>query len=80
MQISHESSALVFFGRDSKADGVPLQRDGAVADDSVKAQSRDMQHILRLQLHLLTVLVRIGVDEIPLAVPINIHMIRQKWV
>ena len=38
-----EELAAIFFGRDAKADGVFLQRNGTVADDAVEAQTGDVQ-------------------------------------
>ena len=46
-----EKGAAVFLGGDSQADGVFLQRDGAVAHDAVKAQAGDVQHVLRSQMY-----------------------------
>ena len=75
-----EEAAAVFFSGDPEPDGVPLQRDGAVAYDAIKAESRYMQHFGRIQLHLHTVLGGIGVNQLSRRITVHVHVVRQQRV
>ena len=76
-----EEGAAVLLGGDAQTDGVLFQRDGAVAHDAVKAQTRNVQHVRGLQLDRIALRGGIGVDQRAcFAVPVNLHSVREQRI
>ena len=75
-----EELAAVFLGGKAETDGVLFQRNGAVAHDSVEAQSGNVQHVLRAQAHHLALAGGVVVDELSTVVPVHLHLIRQQRI
>ena len=72
-----EELAAVLLRGDAQPNGRLLQRDGAVAHDAVKAETGDVQHILRIQLLHAAFAGRIGVGQLALRIPIHRHVVGQ---
>ena len=75
-----EELAAILFSSDPQTDRVLLKGNGTVAQDTIKTQARDMQHILGAQGNHLTLRGSVGVCQLAVLVPIHFHAIRQKRV
>ena len=75
-----EELAAVLLGGDAKTDGILFKRYRAVSDNAIKAQTGDVQHVLRLELDGLAFRGGVGICENPFAVPVHRHVIRQKRI